>query len=203
MANFDVLIVGGGIAGASLGAGIAGARRTAIIEAESHCGFHATGRSAAFWLESYGGPQVALLSAASRDFLERPPTEFSDRGFLRTRGALHLTRDELPLLPPTVESRAVERRELEQLVPGILPEWRRALFEPGCADIDVAALHAGYLKQFRKAGGAVATTASALPSRWTIFSVISVSTWASPARSTNSTSGRCGSTPTTDIRKEG
>ena len=128
--DYDVLIVGGGIAGASLGAGIASRRRTAIIEAESHCGFHATGRSAAFWLESYGGPKVALLSAASREFLESPPAEFSDRGFLRTRGALHLTQGELPALPPTVESRVVERAELEQLVPGIRAEWRRALFEP-------------------------------------------------------------------------
>jgi D-arginine dehydrogenase len=79
MARFDVLIVGGGIAGTSLGAGLAGKLRTAIIEAEAHCGMHATGRSAAFWLESYGGPNVAVLSAASHDFLQRPPGDFSPR----------------------------------------------------------------------------------------------------------------------------
>ena len=157
MADYDVLIVGGGIAGSSLGAGIAGVRRTAIIEAESYCGFHATGRSAAFWLESYGGPQVALLSAASRDFLENPPPDFSDLSFLRTRGALHLARDELPQLPPTVEARIFERSDLERLIPGIRAQWRRALFEPGCADIDVAALHAAYLRRFRAKGGRVAT----------------------------------------------
>ena len=157
MADFDVLIVGGGIAGASLGAEIAGRARTAIIEAESHCGMHATGRSAAFWLESYGGPDVAKLSAASHDFLERPPEGFSERGFLRTRGAVHLTRDELPELPSGVRSRMVERGELEQLVPGIRPQWCRALLEPGCADIDVAALHSAYLRQFRLKGGTVST----------------------------------------------
>jgi D-arginine dehydrogenase len=174
MADYDVLIVGGGIAGASLGAGIASRRRAAIIEAESHCGFHATGRSAAFWLESYGGPKVALLSAASRDFLENPPSEFSDRSFLRTRGALHLTRDDLPRLPSTVETRVVERPELERLVPGILPEWRLALFEAGCADIDVAGLHAAYLRQFRMRGGVVRTdarlqSASYAEGRWTVL----------------------------------
>jgi len=157
MADYDVLIVGGGIAGASLGAGIATARRTAIIEAESHCGFHATGRSAAFWLESYGGPKVALLSAASRDFLDQPPADFSERTFLRTRGALHLSRDELPNLPDIVETRVVERAELEELLPGIRPEWRRALFEAGCADIDVAGLHAAFLKQFGRRGGTIRT----------------------------------------------
>lgn len=157
MADFDVLIVGGGIAGASLGAEIAGRARTGIIEAESHCGMHSTGRSAAFWLESYGGPDVAVLSAASHDFLERPPEEFSERGFLRTRGAVHLTRSEFPELPGGVQSRPLDRQELERLVPGIRPEWRQALFEPGCADIDVAALHAAYLRKFRRQGGKVLT----------------------------------------------
>jgi D-arginine dehydrogenase len=123
------------------------------VEAESHCGFHSTGRSAAFWLESYGGPIVAQLSAASRAFLDGPPRDFSESGFLRTRGDLHLTRDQLPELPPSVETRTVERPELEILVPGIKPEWRRALLEPGCADIDVAALHSAYLRQFRRLGG--------------------------------------------------
>ncbi|MCH8615092.1 FAD-binding oxidoreductase [Sphingomonas sp. SM33] len=173
MSDFDVLIVGGGIAGASLGAKAARVRRTAIIEAESHCGYHATGRSAAFWLESYGGPHVAVLSAASHDFLMRPPEDFSERGFLRTRGAIHLARDAFPELPAGVESRVIERGELEQLVPGIRPDWRRALLEPGCADIDVAALHAAYLRRFRQSGGTVAAdsqmiSASWFDGRWTV-----------------------------------
>lgn len=162
MTDFDVLIVGGGIAGASLGAELGDASRIGIIEAESHCAVHATGRSAAFWLESYGGPKVAPLSAASRAFLERPRADFSERGFLRQRGAVHLTRDELPELPDSVETQLIERDELEKLVPGIRPEWRRALLEPGCSDIDVAALHAAYLRKFRRNGGAVMTDAQLL-----------------------------------------
>ena len=159
MQQFDVLIVGGGIAGASLGAEVAGKARTAIIEAEAHCGMHSTGRSAAFWLESYGGPNVAVLSAASRDFLANPPADFSDHGFLRERGAVHLTQDLLPELPEGVESRVVEREELERLVPGVRPKWQRALLEPGCADIDVAGLHDSYLRKFRREGGTLANDA--------------------------------------------
>jgi D-arginine dehydrogenase len=157
--EFDVIIVGGGIAGASLGAEIADKRKTLIVEAEEQCGYHATGRSAAFYLESYGGPEVAKLTLASRQFLSRPPAEFWEHGFLRMRGDLHLTRDELPELPPSVESRVVERPELERLLPGVRPHWRRALFEPGCADIDAAALHAAYLRRFRRRGGQVAIRA--------------------------------------------
>jgi len=157
MIDFDVVIVGGGIAGASLGADIAGQRRALIVEAESQCGYHSTGRSAAFYLESYGGPDVAKLTAASRDFLASPPLDFSEGGFLHNRGDLHITRGELPELPPAVETRVVERPELERLIPGIRVEWRRALFEPGCADIDVAGLHAAYLRRFRRSGGTLST----------------------------------------------
>ena len=157
MNRFDVVIVGGGIAGASLGAEIADKRRTLILEAEEHCGYHSTGRSAAFWLESYGGPDVALLSGASRSFLAGPPADFSDRGFLHDRGAIHLSDGDWPEVPPTVSARRLERAELERLVPGLRPRWVRGLLEPGCADIDVAGLHAAWLRQFRKRGGTIAT----------------------------------------------
>ena len=159
MSEFDVIIVGGGIAGASLGAEIAAKRRTLIIEAEEQCGYHSTGRSAAFYLESYGGTEVAKLTLASGGFLSNPPEEFSEEGFLRIRGDLHLTRGELPEVPSSVETRVVERAELEQLLPGIRRAWRRALLEPGCADIDVGALHAAFLRALRRRGGAIKTDA--------------------------------------------
>ena len=173
MMEYDVIIVGGGIAGASLGAEIAAKRRTLIIEAEDQCGYHSTGRSAAFYLESYGGAEVAKLTLASRDFLADPPPDFSERGFLHVRGDLHITRDGLPDIPLTVETRPVERDELERLVPGIRPEWRRALLEPGCADIEAASLHAAYLRQFRRRRGEIATRARLLSARrrgdrWTV-----------------------------------
>lgn len=159
MSEFDVIIVGGGIGGASLGAEIAASARTLILEAEDHCGYHSTGRSAAFWLESYGGPKVALLSAASRQFLDNPPTDFAERGFLRTRGDLHLSRERWPGLPDGIAARRVPRDELERILPGVKPEWRFALLEPACADIDVAALHAGFLRRFRRQGGTISTAA--------------------------------------------
>ena len=156
MSDFDVIIVGGGIAGASLGAEIAGKRRTLIVEAESQCGYHATGRSAAFWLESYGGEKVALLTSASRAFLDNPPPDFSEHGFLRTRGDLHLSVEDWPELPEGIDSRRVERKELERILPGVRPQWRYAVLEPGCADIDVSGLHAAYLRMFRRCGGELA-----------------------------------------------
>jgi D-arginine dehydrogenase len=159
MSDFDIVIVGGGIAGASLGAEVASARRTVIVEAEDHCGVHSTGRSAAFWLESYGGPKVAELTAASRAALEQG-------GFLAQRGAVHISDGEWPQVPAGVEARRLSRPELEQMVPGIRPRWTRALLEAGCADIDVAALHQAFLRSFRQAGGTVALRARLAGGVW-------------------------------------
>jgi D-arginine dehydrogenase len=165
MSDFDVIIVGGGIAGASLGAEIASKKRALIIEAEEQCGYHSTGRSAAFYLESYGGPDVAKLTVASGAFLEAPPADFAERGFLHWRGALHLSEGDWPELPPSVPARRIERDELETMLPGVREQWVRALFEPGCADIDVAALHAAFLRKFRRLGGTIATRSQLLGAR--------------------------------------
>jgi D-arginine dehydrogenase len=164
MINLDILIVGGGIAGASLGAEVAASRRTLIIEAEDHCGYHSTGRSAAFFLESYGGPVVAQLSKASADFLTSPPSDFAEHGFLHQRGALHLSDGDWPDLPG-VDARRVDRAELERMLPGVKPRWTKALFEAGCADIDVASLHAAFLRRFRRRGGEIRTRSRLVSAR--------------------------------------
>src|SRR3954462_826903 len=105
MSEFDIVNVGGGIAGASLGAEVAARRRTLIVEAEDQCGYHATGRSAAFYLESYGGAEVAKLTVASGAFLDNPPKDFSDIGFLFHRGGLDISDGDWPQVPDGVPAR--------------------------------------------------------------------------------------------------
>ena len=85
-AAFDIAIIGAGIAGASLAAELAQSARVLLIEAESQPGYHSTGRSAAFWTESYGGPAVQPLTTASGPWL-------TGGGFLTPRGALTIGRD--------------------------------------------------------------------------------------------------------------
>ena len=170
MDRFDIIIVGGGIAGASLGAEvISPARRVLILEAESHPGLHSTGRSAAFWLESYGGPEVARLSHASHAFLSSPPEDFAEQGFLRPRGAIHLDEsghsDAFAGMPASVETAPMTRAELDEAAPGLAPRWRQGMSEPGCADIDVAGLHQAYLRAFRRGGGELWTNSRLFSAR--------------------------------------
>ena len=73
MKQYDVAIIGAGIAGASIASEIGEDRSVLLLEAEDHPGYHSTGRSAAFWTETYGGPQVQPLTSASRSFLDNPP----------------------------------------------------------------------------------------------------------------------------------
>ncbi len=154
MNRFDVAIVGAGIAGASIAASLAAHRSILLIEAEERPGYHSTGRSAAFWTESYGGPGVQPLTSASFAAL-------SDGGFLSPRGALHLEPPESPGAAATflaefagsgVRMDAVDRSLLERLVPGLRAQWLRGIWEPNCHDIDVAALHGSYLRSAQSGG---------------------------------------------------
>lgn len=164
--EYHIVIVGGGIVGASLGAEIAAHSSALMIEAEDHCGYHSTGRSAAFFLESYGGPEVARLNAASAGALADPSADFAEHGFLKVRGAIHLSRHDWPELPAGVPCERLDRGVLEQMVPGLRPEWTRGLLEPGCADIDVASLHAAYLRRFKRSGGELRTSARLVGAEW-------------------------------------
>ncbi|WP_417618955.1 NAD(P)/FAD-dependent oxidoreductase [Parasphingorhabdus sp.] len=159
MKHFDVAIIGAGIAGASIASEIGEDRSVLLLEAEDHPGYHSTGRSAAFWTESYGGPLVQPLTTASRAFLENPPPEFSESGFLRPRGAVNIGRDDEQhladqFLSDFAESGlSMDRWSWEQaaaLVPNLKPIWKHAIHEPDCRDIDVAALHAAYLRDAKR-----------------------------------------------------
>lgn len=162
----DVLIVGAGIAGASLAAALAPWRRVMLIEAEDTPGYHATGRSAAFWHETYGGPTVQPLSAASYDTLANPSPDFADYGFLSPRAALTIGhREEAAAVDAfaagfSAQGVAVERIRGERVadkIPGVRPEWSEAAYEAACSDIDVGGLHAAYLRAARRAGAILAT----------------------------------------------
>jgi D-arginine dehydrogenase len=159
--TYDIAIVGAGMAGASLAAELAPHARVLLVEAEDRPGYHSTGRSAAFWEECYGGPEVVPLTLASGPYLR-------EHGFLSPRGALYIGRDaDAAALDPFMERfgrsgvtiQPLGRAALVERVPGLREEWTGAVWEPACADIDVAGLHQHYLARAVRNGVTLVTRA--------------------------------------------
>src|SRR5436190_2029843 len=142
----DFLVVGAGIAAASIGAWLARRGRVVLLERESQPGYHSTGRSAALFMESYGTPQVRALTMASRSFLEHPPAGFADVPILSPRGVLMVGSAEQQALldehwqvmrSVAPDARRLSAAEALALVPVLRAERvAGGLHEPGAVDID-------------------------------------------------------------------
>jgi len=155
----DILVIGAGIAGASAADALAASARVIVLEQEERAGLHSTGRSAALFSETYGNEVIRALSRASRAFLADPPEGFCETALIRPRGSLYVAaEDQLDRLSALEISAGTFERlsgaEARVRVPILRPEASAAaLYEPGAMDIDVDALHQGFLRRLRKRGG--------------------------------------------------
>lgn len=160
----DVVVVGAGIAGASAGWAIAERGASVVVlETEATAGHHATGRSAALLMETYGSAPVIGLVRASRPFVESPPDGFAEHPLTAPRGVLWIAAagaaDRLRTDAAGWEAphEVLDLAGARDLVPLLRDDaCAVAVHEPGAVDIDVDALHQGYLRALRRAGGAVA-----------------------------------------------
>lgn len=189
----DFVVIGGGIAGASAAYFLAPHGRVVLLERESQPGYHATGRSAALFMASYGNPQVRALTRASLAFLEKPPEGFCETALLRPRGAL-VTADasQVPQLQALAaelaqagsRARLLTGEEVTARVPVIRPDHAAAaLEEPDAYDMDVHGLHQGFLRGLQRAGGRIVCDAEVTAlhhdaGAWSITS--SQGTWIAP-----------------------
>ena len=162
----DVIVIGAGIAGASVAAELAGYRSVILLEAESHPGYHATGRSAAIFSTTYGPSVIRALSRASEAYLRGSAPE-AQGSVLSPRGLLLVARDDQrsKLDAMAVDYgdavQALEADELRALVPILRYGYAVCgLHEAAAADLDVNALHQHYLKRFRAAGGELSTNST-------------------------------------------
>lgn len=159
----DVIVIGAGMAGASVAYFMAPHARVLVLEREEHAGMHSTGRSAALFSETYGSAQVRALTRASRPFLDRPPEGFAQHSILSPRGSLSIgSIDQVEkvhamhaeMAARTHGLRVVDAGWLQDTVPVLRPEAAQiGLYEPGAADIDVNELHQGFLRGLRARGG--------------------------------------------------
>jgi D-arginine dehydrogenase len=163
----DVLVVGGGMAGVSIGYELSADRHVGVLDMETTLAFHTTGRSAAMFLEGYGGPAIRALTTASRAFLEQPAGVL-DKSPLAPLPSLYIARpgrgavaEQLhrDILAHVPDAELLDGDEATRHA-GVLRAGyvERAVLEPGSREIDVHALHQGYLHGLRRNGGTVVTT---------------------------------------------
>ena len=165
----DFLILGAGMAGASTAYFLAEHGSVTLLEKEDAPGYHSTGRSAALFTENYGSPTIRALSVGTRPFLEAPPQGFTDHPLLSPRGVLliaqaehaerfaHELADGRKTAP---ELREVGAEEALAICPALRREWfAKAMYEPTAMDMDVHAIHQGFLRGFRARGGRLVTNA--------------------------------------------
>ncbi|MGJ7521410.1 NAD(P)/FAD-dependent oxidoreductase [Variovorax sp. LT1P1] len=165
----DFIVIGAGIAGASVAHWLAPHGRVMLLEREDQPGYHSTGRSAALFMESYGTPQVRALTMASRAFLQHPPAGFSEHPLLTPRGAMFVgTHGQEALLEEhwnvlrsvTPDARRLSADEALAMVPVLRRDLViGAVYEPDASDMDVHAIHQGYLRGMRQAGGTLVCNA--------------------------------------------
>lgn len=164
-----IVVVGGGIAGTSAGYFLAERAEVVVLEQETTCGYHTTGRSAALFTECYGDAVVRRFAMGSRAFLEAPPDGFSPDPIVTRRPVLFVAAGEqgdrlaaeaarYQEMVPTV--RAVDTAEAREYCPALDPAVVvGGVLEPGAGDIDVHALHVGYQRGITARGGKVVTSA--------------------------------------------
>lgn len=177
MKQVDFLVVGGGVAGLSAAARLAGHGTTLLCETEGAPGVHASGRSAAFAHFDMDAPLVRALTAASLPLLQEPDARPHPALFIALEGQeAVLDRLEPAYRQWSPDVRRLTVAEAREYVP-ILREGNGgivgALLDPSGRKLDAHALLETHRKALLAAGGSLAVKApvSALRhdgSRWIV-----------------------------------
>ena len=136
-----------------------------LIEAETTPGYHSTGRSAALYTGNYGVDVVRRINKASHAFYLNPPDGFGDAPLLTPRGMLTVAAPGnedglskiLDLSAPGFEVEKLDAASALRLAPLLRPERvAAAAYEASVMDINVSALHQGFLRGVKQRGGVLA-----------------------------------------------
>ena len=165
--EYDFIVVGAGMAGASIAYELAANARVCVIEREAQPGYHATGRSAALFAPSYGGRAVRALTRASHHFFLSPPDAFAQAPLLTKRSVMYIAREnQLEYLDVMIgeirrSGGVIDRIQIAdalEAVPLLKPDYiAGAALDQDARDIDVDALHQGFLRGAKARGARVIT----------------------------------------------
>ncbi len=182
--TYDFLIIGAGVAGLSLAWRLGGRASVAVVEAESQPGYHASGRSAAMFMETYGTPTIQALTRAGRAFYTAPPAGFAEGPLLAERGVLYLVREDqvalrdamvAQLMDTGAPIRTPDAQEVLARVPCVRAAGLvGAVEEPEARDVEVHELLQGFLRGARQhrdtvfSWGKAVTCAQRAEGVWTV-----------------------------------
>jgi D-arginine dehydrogenase len=164
----DIIVIGGGMAGAAVAAHLSENATVRLLEMENHPGYHSTGRSAALFSENYGNSVIRALSRASREFFFSPPAGFCETALVRPRPVLIVAqehqRDLLAHYKIDLEADGTTEEISADEAVLHCPILRRerlasALINRESADIEVHELQQGYLRLLKARGGTIVTNA--------------------------------------------
>ncbi|MFM8355287.1 MAG: NAD(P)/FAD-dependent oxidoreductase [Gammaproteobacteria bacterium] len=151
----DIVVIGGGVAGLSCAAALGDRARVTVVEAELQPGYHASGRSAAVYIEPYINATVHALTVASLPYHQatgaRPIGDFmiADAAHADLLDA-YLARWQ-PLCPTLREA---DPEALRRQVPILRPAAvARVVEDPRTLALDVHGLQDGYRRRLLAAGG--------------------------------------------------
>ena len=163
----DVVVVGGGIAGASVAYELAATGAVTLLEAEPELGRHSTARSAATWIPGHGADVVRALIAASGPRFAHLAEELDAPPLLQPMDVLWVAFDELAeaALSAMLAERAGEPdtpvaltpAEAEERAPTLRSGRLRAAARSAAAAVDTDALHQAYVRGLKARGGVVRT----------------------------------------------
>lgn len=165
--GLDIIVIGAGIAGASVAARLAKTRKLVVLEMEERPGYHSTGRSAATYEPNYGPPSIRALTRAGRSFFETPPAGFTSAPLVSPRPTIfvvpeHQQEQGAALMKSGTGLAELTFAQAQSHFPALKPSYtKHAVIDASTADIDVDLLHQGFLRQIKARGGEIVCRANA------------------------------------------
>jgi len=165
--KFDIIVLGSGIAGISIASELSEYLNVCVLEKEGLISYHSTGRSLAFYLESYGNEVIRQLTSASKDFFYNRIDTTSKNILIKKRGVIHIANKfqtiKLKYLYETLTKnnenfKILNKLQTMDLLPCLNDEYvDSSIYDSEASDIDVNAIYNIYLKNLTKNNGKVIT----------------------------------------------